>query len=144
MKPNELMIGDWLWYQGRANAFPFRVEQLTKKKVGYHAVPCECWMHYLRLSECQPIAVTSDALERNGFRKQDMANPRIEGQHQFAFWQNMSTSVCLWTRELHDDPKDGWMLRIDSASLSVTMAVRYIHQLQHALRLCGIEKEIAL
>ena len=69
MKPNELMIGDWLQYKGQYNAFTFRVEQITKRKVGYHAEPGECRIHHLRLCECQPIAITKEILERNGFER---------------------------------------------------------------------------
>ena len=37
IKTTEIMRKDWLYYKGKMNAFPFQVEQVTKKKIGYHA-----------------------------------------------------------------------------------------------------------
>ena len=67
MKANEIQIGDLLYYKGQFNAFPFKVESITKKKVGYHAEPNEHRIYYLRLSECKPIPLTPEILEKNGF-----------------------------------------------------------------------------
>ena len=63
-----IMRGNWLYYRGRWNAFPFRVEQVTKKKVGYHAEPGENRMLYLRLCECQAIPLDARQLEKNGWK----------------------------------------------------------------------------
>ena len=41
MKATEIMIGDRLAYKGQYAAFDFRVEQVTKHKVGYHVEPGE-------------------------------------------------------------------------------------------------------
>ena len=142
MKATEIQVGDRLRYRGRMNAFDFRVEQVTKRKVGYHAEPCEHRMHYLRLHEVEPIPLTAEILERNGFRKFNFRN--IEDQHQWTWWLDTQTNVSLWTRELKDDPKDGWMIRIESPLASCCCKIEHIHHLQHALRLCKIEKEIEL
>ena len=47
-------------------------------------------------------------------------------------------------RELADDPGDGWMVRIESPDATCCRRVESVHELQHALRLCGVEKEIIL
>lgn len=130
MKTNELMIGDWLFYKGQFNAFSFKVEQITKRKVGYHAEPNESRMHYIILSECQPIPITPKTLERNGFRKvQDLYYMKSENKIfpcPFFIEYNPNNN-CLFIN-------DGLM----------PMPIIYVHQLQHVLRLCGIEKEIEL
>ena len=140
MKARELQIGDFLYYKGEFNAFPFKVESITKKKVGYHAEPNEHCMYYLRLSDCEPIPLTPEILEKNGFKKFDFLH--IKGQYQWAWWENILISVTLWCRELNNDTKDGMMLKIEAPNSSLCLKVNYIHELQHALRLCGIEKEI--
>lgn len=142
MKATEIQIGDRLIYRGRLNVFDFRVEQVTKRKVGYHAEPCESRMHYLRLHEVEPIPLTPEILDRNGFRKFDFNN--IENQHQWTWWLDTLTNVSLWCRELNDDPKDGWMIRIESPLASCCLKIEHIHQMQHALCLCNIDKEIEL
>lgn len=128
MKANELMIGDWLFYEGRFNAFPFKVEQITKRKVGYHAEPNESRMHYITLSECQPIPITPEFLERNGFEKaQSLYYLKSLNKVYLCFIEYNIVNNCLFIN-------DGL----------IPMPILYVHQLQHVLRLCGNEKEIVL
>ena len=123
MKANEIQIGDWLYYKGQFNAFPFKVESITKKKVGYHAEPNEHRMHYLRLGECKPIPLTPEILEKNGF--------------------------VVESRDCHGEPLqycelvDGLWIDISGENF-FEGKLEYVHQLQHALILCEIEKEIIL
>lgn len=133
MGAKELMIGDWLFYVSQFNAFCFRVEQITRKKVGYHAEPNECRMHYLRLSECQPVPLTEKRLELIGFEKVrnmcgvyvlTVENRVFPGK---IFYEYILSNGCLYIN-------DGLVPR----------PINYVHQLQHALKLCGIEKEITI
>ena len=143
-----LMIGDWLFYRGQYNAFPFRVEQITKKKVGYHAEPNETRMHYLRLCECQPIPLTSEILEKNGFEK-----TQIHGEKQDDIFQCFDGEIIIevgiydpnfilihYRYKTPDEINSGEL----SSIVKVDGGKFYLHELQHALRLCGIEKEIIL
>ena len=140
MKANELMIGDWIEpHQCRIPTVYARVEGIYPDGITIDKAE-----RVFSFDEIHPIPLTPEILEKNGFEKKDMTMPRIEGQHEWVYWQNMDTCVCLWTRELHDDPKEGWMLRIERPGKNLTIAIQKIHELQHALRLCGIEKEIEL
>ena len=132
MKANEIQIGYWLYYKDQFNAFPFKVESITKKKVGYHAEPNEHRIHYLRLSECKPIPLTPEILEKNGFEYKEgeigmfgvTTAPHYIGDGiPFEVFCD-GNPYAIWFKE----PVD----------------IKYVHQLQHALRLCGIEKEIEL
>ena len=130
MKANELMIGDWLFYKGRFNAFPFKVEQITKRKVGYHAEPNEGRLHYIILSECEPIPITPEFLKRNGFGKAQSLYylKSLNKIYPCPFFIEYNTvNNCLFVN-------DGM----------IPMPITYVHQLQHVLRLCGIEKEVEL
>lgn len=141
MKANEIQIGDWLWYQGRVNAFPFKVEQITKRKVGYHAFPGECHMNYIRLCECKPIPLVPEILEKNGFK------PYIPENHLETVYacQDVSKAVAneLYALWPYQDGSFYLLLRVDGKDM-VRMNVHYIHQLQHALSLCGISKKFEL
>ena len=138
MKANEIQIGDWLYYKGQFNAFPFKVESITKKKVGYHAEPNEHRMHYLRLSECKPIPLTPEILEKNGFEKvydkYKLPNYRIKWKSYTDFYFTVFTGV------------DGYWnpIGLNVITGGIPATVDYVHQLQNALRLCGIKKEIVL
>ncbi len=127
MKANELMIGDLLQYRGQFAAFGFRVEQITRRKVGYHVGPGENRMNYLRLGEVQPIPLTPEILVKNGFEEWD----------GWRIFDIEDTGVEIgWC---------GTILKIGGECGNLELpSVVYVHELQHALRLCGIEKEIIL
>lgn len=128
MKANEIMLGDWLWYKGRFNAFHFQVEQITKYAVGFHAEPCECEMHYLRLCECNPIPLTPEILEKNGVEFNDF---------RCNFFKEDEDSVL----EILKGKYIWWSINFAEYTI---LRLDYVHQLQHAIRLCGIKKEIIL
>lgn len=122
MKVNEIQIGDWLYYKGQFNAFHFKVESIIKKKVGYHAEPNDHRLYYIRLSECKPIPLTAEILEKN-----------LATEPQIAW--------CIgWNK------KDDIHVEIKREDLNASFygVIDFVHQLQHALRLCGITREIIL
>ena len=100
----------------------------------------QCWeRHYL--DEIEPIPLTKEILEKNGLKMFDFRG--IEGQHRWSWWRDMQTSVTFWCRELNDDPRDGWMVRIDSSPATYCNRVEYVHELQHAMNICGIDSCIS-
>ena len=130
VRATEIMVGDWLWYQGQFNAFPLKVEQVTKRKVGYHADSNENRMYYLRLHEVQPIPITPEILERNGFEKvQNLLVLQWENgvYPSMIFVEYNPENYCLFINDMMF-PKQ----------------VRFLHELHHILMDCGIEKEITL
>ena len=130
VRATEIMVGDWLWYQGQFNAFPLKVEQVTKRKVGYHADSNENRMYYLRLHEVQPIPITPEILERNGFEKvQNLLVLQWENgvYPSMIFVEYNPENYCLFINDMMF-PKP----------------VRFLHELHHILMDCGIEKEIKL
>ena len=88
----------------------------------------------------EPIPLAKEVFEQNGFKKFNFHD--IEGQHQWTWWNDTQTSVSLWCRELNDDPKDGWMVRVESPLATCCYKVEYVHELQHTFRLTGIDKDI--
>lgn len=130
VRATEIMVGDWLWYQGQFNAFPLKVEQVTKRKVGYHAEPGENRMHYLRLNEVHPIPITPEILERNEFEKvQNLLVLQWENgvYPSMIFVEYNPENYCLFINDMMF-PKP----------------VRFLHELHHILMDCDIEKEITL
>jgi len=131
------MRGNWLYYRGQWNAFPFRVEQITKKKVGYHAEPGENRMYYLRLNEeVQPIPLDARQLEKNGWK--------LNGDDA-KFAPGTWTGGGLMLKQEPDG--DGFRIVVtsdydDEDTNSTPFVLHYLHQLQNAIRLRGIEKEI--
>ena len=134
MKENELMIGDWV-YNSR-NHKNERVGGVGERwlMLDYNDV--------YEYEEIELIPLTPEILEKNGFMRFDFCG--IEGGHQWSLWIDNLTSVTLWCRELNDNPKDGWMIRVESQLATCCYKIESVHQLQQTMRLCKINKEIEL
>lgn len=133
---NELMRGNWLFFRNQANSFSFRVENVTKRKVGYHTKPGESRMHYARLQECQPIPLDARQLEKNGWK--------LNGEDA-KFAPGTWTGGGLMLEQEPDS--DGFRIVVtcdydDEDTNRTPFVLHYLHELQNALRLRGIEKEI--
>lgn len=137
MRTEDLQRKDWLYYKGRFNAFPFQVEQITRKKIGYHAEPNENRIYYLRPSECYPIPLTKEWIARN-FPLNEEYQLKFGSEDTFYYQidANGKKWNLVWTIK-----KDEEYLFIEDDPL---IKMRYIHELQHVLKLCGINKEITL
>ena len=106
-------------------------------------MPGGVWLDYL-----DPIPLTPEILEKNGFEK-----TQIHGEKQDDIFQCFDGEIIIEVG-IYDpnfilihyryETPDG----INSGELSSIVKVDggkfYIHELQHALRLCGIDKEIEL
>lgn len=138
MEATDLMANDLV--KVKPSGMVISVAAVHLKKVGYHAVTHK--LNWVRQGLLSPIEITPEILEGNGFKKFDFHG--IQGQHQWTWWYDTRTSVSLWCRELNDDPKDGWMIRIDSSLATCCDKIEHVHQLQQVLRLCHINKEILL
>jgi hypothetical protein len=124
MRVNEIMISDYLSYEGQI----IKVASITKKKVGYHIKDNEYRMHYARLCECEPVFITPEILEKLGFEKWD------DGWYIYDY-ENTGIEIA-WA---------GTILKINGEYVNLELpAVMYLHQLQHALRFCGISIKIEL
>lgn len=130
------MRGNWLFFRNKVSAFAFQVEQITRNKVGYHTKPGESRMHYLRIAEVQPIPLDTRQLEKNGWK--------LNGE-------DAKFAPCTWTGVglmLEQEPDgDGFRIVVtsdydDEDTNSTPFVLHYLHELQNALRLRGIEKEI--
>lgn len=87
-----------------------------------------------KIENIEPISITPEILEKNGFVKQDYAGWVISEDFGRRFMSYRT------------DYFDG-LLKIVYAKdplCDLCLKIKYVHELQHALRLCGIDKEIVL
>lgn len=133
MDTTELMIGDWVLHEGE----PYQIRQLGIYGVDRDGedYPAACVGKpkgiglIAERNEIEPIPLTPEILEKNGFEKE---------------WdEDIMLMVCdTIIVEIGDNYKlykDGKMY-----FRRVLAPLYYVHQLQHALKLCGIEKTIEL
>ena len=125
IKISELSIGDWVRYDfPEIGTWNMQVTSIDEEDnhIGAGGVGASAWSD---VSEFEPIRLTPEILEKNGFVRQDTESEirytLIEGNTMFG--GTWAKSVFQWT---------------------FPMDFRFVHQLQHALRLAGVEKEIEL
>jgi len=141
---NELMLGDWVNYIGAykddsgeivklwESPVPIKVTFITPDAVQYEDEEgCYECADY----ELHPIPLTQEILEKNGFgfTRNDNTDSVWNG-----WW--IYKGLELATACLNRDEKWPCFINIYDSNIKC----EYVHQLQHALRLCGIEKEIVL
>lgn len=124
MKASELMLSDYLSYEGQR----IKVASITKKKVGYHVKDNENRMYYARLCDCKPISITTEILEKNGW--ESMKN----GSGDFILTNPMVGNDATITKTIN-----GYAM---IHGVFNGLVIRYVHELQHVLRLCKTKKEI--
>ena len=147
MKANELMIGDWVKViePDRYASAKGTILSLTSQEGGYYAIKISDVIYgYLTTDvfneDIEPIPLTAEILEKNGFQARNRY-----------IWEQKDNYCCI---KLNIAPKieiDGKifgeppiLLQINGATFSLNIIIEYVHELQHALRLCEIEKEIEL
>ena len=127
MKVEELMIGDWVIITLRNKIGKvYRIDEANGKGNGWVAVINGDY-HETHL---EPILLTPEILEKNGF---------VEWEDKCYRWE-YAEGIYINADFTAQEP---WA-HISNRCYSATPVCRYVHQLQHALRLCGIEKEIVL
>lgn len=119
MKAEDLMRNDWVCIVNE-NA-PKQVDWIRSGEVGL------LWGQTVTPPYLKPIPLTPEILEKNGFEEDDGA---------YIYYNAQYDDYVNWC---------GTILKIGCDNGNMELAdVQYVHELQHALHLCGIEKEIEL
>ena len=90
------------------------------------------------VSELHPIPITAEILEKNGLFRHavDAYNPKRVVLSNYFMLARSYTDADWWRVLIYDE-------EIPSEEL-FNGRVYYVHQLQHALRLAGVDKEIVM
>lgn len=119
MKATDLMVGDFV----NVNDLPLRVGAIRQDELGFFDNDYKIyWCSDDEFDRIDPIPLTENILVKNGWRKEPTT---IDGD--YANWYG-EIPICQEEDEFNYE-------RIE---------LTYVHQLQHLLRLCGIEKEITI
>jgi hypothetical protein len=139
MKANELMIGDWVQLKtyGVSDKFERTEAYMYVKVAEIHSgfiitegnnnikePYCIC-----ENTKIEPIPLTPEILEKNGFKEYD-------GFYRLDIVEGVFVNADFKSKEP--------FVSVHNTCYRATPICRYLHQLQHVLRLCGIEKEIEL
>ena len=135
MKANELMVGDWLKH---ANGKYYRVTRIDVLG-DYNSIHYACGFPHLweYNNKFEPIPLTPDILKKNGFE----VTRNITSSGNKDVWSLRVSKNKVFHITEHHNKRQFPYFWIELGSNS---DIKYVHQLQHALGLCGIEKEIEL
>lgn len=131
MKATELIVGDYITVT--PSGMLIQVAAVHKRKVAYHT--CTDRLSWVREGLLRPIPVTQEILEKNGFVT------FISSQYTLP---NCSAGVILTTLKGMPNASGKWLVAIKKGYTDAKIIITYVHELQHAFGLCGINKEITL
>ena len=142
MKANKLMIGDYVFV--KPSGMLIKIAAVHHKKVAYHTVVHK--LSWVREGLLEPIPLTTEILEKNGFEKVFDKN----GTECYRYYNSAGDGYIKIS--LYNGGDGDWSIEIINYKKFDDNEIVYnnnfiflkVHQLQHALRLCGIEKEIVL
>ena len=132
MNIKELSVGDWVMYRNRewqvCSLYQFTGEVGLWRK---DSQICE------NVADLTPIPLTPEILEKNGFTICNGCTSRWELEYR-AYWVKVTapddySDVTIYKKVAH-----GYRRIMDAVEITS------VPELQHALRLAGIEKEIEL
>lgn len=123
MKATDLMIGDWVSVDSQIGQVMFYSQINALVQIAEnHGIECEA-------KDIKPIPLTEGILINNGF-------PRVEDP--------------LYDIPIFETPfsKGGFYFEHWKSGFGLTdhcyIRIQYVHEFQHLLKLCGIDKEIIL
>ena len=130
MKVEDLMINDFVWYNGRnlkVAAIPNEIDTVILYELGTIG-------YEVGISDIKPIPITKEILEKNGFEEVT--------SHSYYYTDTKAEDHLTIIMSLEDDGY--WRVRIVNGYEFIRVYIKYIHELQHAIKLCKINKEITL
>ena len=153
MKAEDLMIGDWVHLintihnvsfpdngviqdEGYTTTHtPIKITTVSENCVSYYSNKLELYIT-LSSEEIEPIPLTPEILKKNGIL--------YEKQSYYYVIENDNDLEC--TYYMIQGSQGGWAIGVDTGAYecSVFDRIKYVHELQHALKLCGIDKEIVV
>ena len=136
MKAEDLQIGDWINVFGA----PKQVEGIRKFRNGDEVVYYDEYNgNFIKHTNITPILLTKEILEKNGWKIAGTSKEKYYWHEGILFCLPMCGFEYSNGRNVSPDK-----LFADDFFGTVNMRLLFVHELQHALRLCGIEKEIVL
>ena len=135
MKAEKLMIGDWVYNIHNRQYEQVKAIEQTRVTLAYNDL--------YDYDEIEPIPLAPEILEKNGFVLREGCTSawdlHLDGCYSIHISGNnkiVPMSLTIYVPSGYSP--NGSKRQIDE------MSVSYVHKLQHALRLCSVEKEIEL
>lgn len=132
MKLEELMLNDWVLY----NENPCKVARISEPLF----LEKDGKVFYAPIEKISPLPLTAEILEKNGFHHHLIAEKGFTREEWNLSDDYYDIVVSEWSDSI-------WVFRYECTEMNTPHEQRvfgYVHELQHALRECGIDKDIIL
>ena len=149
MESKELMIGDWV-YSSFADV-PCKVISIDTIINGFTSVQVSNVAWKKDIVSLSPIPLTPEILEKNGFEiNRGFASSERHLRYSWEYYNRKEGDYGFIDVIFYEKPfKIRRVVKIENKSSKglgfnsvQNCDIDYVHQLQHAIRLCGIKKEI--
>lgn len=148
----DLMIGDWVTYgtqswddkekpqperiTGLRWADPVNFPEETATDYAYTSLK----PYTLRpVANLRPVPLTPEILERNGWKRH--VNPMLD---TVVYEHDNRAALLSWSKTRREFVTYSIMARNESRTHVSGHHLKYVHELQHALRIAGVDAEIEL
>ena len=124
MKANELMVGDWYYWEAEDKKYPMQVTKDTFT------------LSNEDISNFQPIPLAPEILEKNGFERDEFIP-------QEDYYTGIDNRVIVHNNKKYMNSVNEWHVHIDSEDYCsiANCELTYLHELQHLLKLVKIDFE---
>lgn len=118
MAAQNWMIGDWYQWYAECRYYPYQVkpEDFTKDYI----------------ANFEPIPLTPEILEKNGWDTSPYSILKVCNDKWLEFYHH-ERRLRLWWKGI-----DEWQNHAEVQEVCFQCNCTYVHELQHALRLCGL------
>lgn len=130
LKISDLSVGDWVQDKNGIYAKVIGIENWSDGyflNIELHGVN----VGVTPLASVHPIPITAEILEKNGFER---STSQFIVYHTDKVWISYDKPSATWSVTMY----------INDFTSNLHANILHIHQLQHALRLAGLDKEINL
>ena len=147
MEGNELMIGDWICYKGDRNA---KIVAISEKEA---AVFSHGMCDTVMLNDVKPVPLTKEILLSNGFKSGFITNDDRDDVETYSFVDDLDKTpqTVVWISFYNGKIDADTLLRCwtkpqtcSGENSAHVLNIKYVHELQHILKICGIKKGIML
>lgn len=133
MEARELMLDDFVYHKVKNIDGSFRtdIEQLNE---GILRELLSGTSIYFSIEDYSPIPLTAEILEKNGFRRHNHYQ-YLHKDNYCKVCVSIAPRIEIDGMDLGEPPIN---VSIEGALFDIDMSMSAIHELQHALRLCGL------
>ena len=133
MKATELQIGDLVKIKGHLDYD--KVQEIARDENMQWYISYACSATLFRAYEFEPIPLTPEILEKNGWLNDPYSRLSLQDGKWLEFYWYEHRLQKYW------EGTDEWQNHTKQLELVFKAgSIFYVHELQHALRLCGLDE----